>query len=298
MEHFKSPLKLLLKLDDSNSEIINYEEQIFLGYKPLVFGLTALHKSARNDYLSINSTINLEFADDNENTVAKLILNRFEKYESGSSTLFLYEGVHGTQNLITAFHKLTNNLKYKLTAGRTENVYLEGNLYQQGIIAYSIPRKISLVTVSDGTLCNIFPSDLNGFFDSDKYVVSLRKGGKANEQVIKLKNILAARMPVNLNNEVYGLGKNHMSDLQEPGTFSIESFSSVKIGLPVPKGALSYIELKLIKSNEKGIHNIHFFDVIHSESIDDKSSTLSHIHRFYADWRKRNAIDTNFIFRN
>ncbi|HLG32395.1 MAG TPA: hypothetical protein VI362_05095 [Ignavibacteriaceae bacterium] len=297
IENFASPLKIFLKSHNSQSELIEDDEQLFLGYKPLVIGIIAVHNSTRYKYLSESSIIKLNFKNENHNSVAELELRKFEKVENESATLFLYEGLQGDYSFQSKFHFIMNNLKYRLTPNKKQNVYLHGNLYQQVVIAYSVPRVISLISISDGRFCNLFPTDLNGNFGKENYIISLRIGGKASEQVERIKKVLLAKMPVDSCSNVYSLSKNHMQELTDENNFKFKKERSVNFNFPVPDNVVSYSELKLTNSVEIGIHKLYFFKIVHTESINQSKSILAHIHRTYAEWRKRNSIHTDFVIR-
>jgi hypothetical protein len=296
-DSFTSPLKIFLNSEYSELEPISSADHLFLGYQPLVIGIIAERDSARDNYLTQIQKPTVSFNDDKGNSVAHLKLNRFKVIENKNDVLFLFEGIYGSQTFQSTFHKFTNNLKYRLTANRESNVYLEGNLYQQLIIAYSVPRIISLVSLSDGIFCNLFPTDLNGKFGSENYIVSLRIGGKASEQVEMIKKLVISRLPVSECSYAYSLSKNHMMDLVEESSFKFKIQKSNKFNFPVPENAISCFELELNNSIEIGIHKLYFFSVVSNEKFEAKKSTLAHIHRNYAEWRKRNSLRSNFVSR-
>jgi hypothetical protein len=72
----------------------------------------------------------------------------------------------------------------KFRRHQANSVNLPGNQKDQVKIAYSMPREISLVTLSNGKLMNWSP-DLHGTVSRNTYVCSLRLGGLANQQVEK-----------------------------------------------------------------------------------------------------------------
>ena len=297
IENFGSPLKVFLRLHNSHSELINHDEQLFLGYKPLVIGIIAAYGSSRYKYLDECFNVNLVFKDEINKSVAALELKKFEKVENESACLFLFEGMHGDHSFQSAIYFMMNNLKYRITANRKGNVYLKSNLYHQVIIAYSVPRVISLVSLSDGKLCNLFPTDLNGNFGKENYIVSLRIGGNAAKQVEEIKKILIVGMPADSCSYVYSLSKNHMHDLADENNFRFKSKRSVNFDFPVPENAVSYSELELINSIETGMHRLYFLKIIHTETFKQNSSNLAHIHRIYAEWRKKKSVHTDFYIR-
>jgi flavin reductase (DIM6/NTAB) family NADH-FMN oxidoreductase RutF len=166
-------------------------------------------------------------------------------------------------------------------------------------IAYSIPRKIYLVTVGSGKLFNIFPTDLSGQICKDYFIISLRTGGKANEQIKNEGKCLVSVMEAEFFEEVYKAGKNHMKNLSEITDIGIQlrDERSSELKLPVPLGTIKYYELETVDKFEIGIHTLHFLRVSNSVELSKSLSDLAHIHRDYAGWRVQNGIPTNYLFR-
>ncbi|MBK5277343.1 MAG: hypothetical protein JJE09_00620, partial [Bacteroidia bacterium] len=174
---------------------------------------------------------------------------------------------------------------------------LSGNLLDQVRIAYCIPRIISIITVSDGTLINMFPTDLHGAVGEKNYVSSLRKGGLANTQVEKYNKIVISDVDTSFCKQAYALGKNHMHEMTDINAFSTYVERSAKLKLPLPKSVLRYKELSRIDSFDHNIHRIHLYEVIHAQTIESGKSTLAHIHQYYAQWRLDQSFPTQMILR-
>ena len=104
-------------------------------------------------------------------------------------------------------------------------------------------------------------------------------------------------MAVDSYKEVYSLGVNHTKDLRERNEFDLSEKLSQKFSIPLPKNALRYFELEFINDIQTGVHNLCFFKIVNSESIEDSKSTLAHIHRDYAEWRINNGIISEFLLR-
>ena len=106
-------------------------------------------------------------------------------------------------------------------------------------------------------------------------------------------------MLLNLCSDVYGLGKNHMSDLVAADSINIKlkTNRSEEFNLPVPSQAIKYFELERLNKIDAGIHSIHFMKIKNSVKLRDDNFTLAHIHRDYAEWRIKNKMNTDFLFR-
>jgi flavin reductase (DIM6/NTAB) family NADH-FMN oxidoreductase RutF len=273
------------------------DSHLFIGYYPLIIAISCEKNSSLNDFLQIKNIIKTVIGESKEKIIAQLVLKKINTIEFDEVKLFVFEGVKGSHRFLSKFHILTNSLRYKLTAEKKINIYLKGNLYDQVKIAYSIPRKISLVILGKNNMFNIFPTDINGRIGKSNFVVSLRKNGKANKQVKELKKIVLSEMSADTCKEVYSLGANHIKDLRAKEEFDLSEKSSQKFSIPLPNNTLRYFELEFINDMQTGVHNLCFFKIVNSVNIVGSKSTLAHIHRDYAEWRINNGIISEFLLR-
>ena len=278
-----------------DQDITNYH--LFNGYKPLIISIDKKYLIEKG--LENKKSILITLQNYENKVLASLKLKLIKSIHTDSTELLIFEGVKGKSAYVNPVHKLFNDLYYRIVSDKNQNIYLNGNLYDQVKIAYSIPRKIYLVTVGMGSKFNIFPTDLSGKICEDKFILSLRKGGKANEQIENNKKCLVSVIEADYFDLVYKLGKNHMkeiSDINDLG-MSVRTETSTIFGLPIPEGATNYFEIEIFDNFEIGIHNLHFCNVINSEKLSKNKSVLAHIHRDYAEWRIRNRIHTDFYIR-
>jgi flavin reductase (DIM6/NTAB) family NADH-FMN oxidoreductase RutF len=143
---------------------------------------------------------------------------------------------------------------------------------------------------------NMFPTDLHGPCGDNFYISSLRRGGKANDQVEQSRKVAVSFVPVEQNKSVYSFGKNHMQEMQSFSMFTLSSQSSSSFNIPLPAGTLRYKELEQFSSFDAGIHRIHFYRCVHTAHVQN-GRTLSHIHQYYAQWMSDNRIAVNMYFR-
>ena len=273
---------------------------LFVGYSPLIFALSSSTVGENRDKLDILFTSKPFLPNEivgKKDAIAHLSLQRIRTLSGSADTIELYEGTKGTHRFVSTFHQsiiqLTNKV-YNKTAG---NVFLKGNLYSQVQIAYSLPRKICLVTVGENNLFNLFPTDLHGQINEEDYIISLRHEGKACHQVEHAAKIALSDMPVNDYKSVYSLGKNHTRPLRDASEFNFGHTRSEKFSFPLPKNVLSYKELMLVTSFNHGIHKILLFKIVHKEKFTDTPATLSHVHNCYATWRHNQGLSSNFLLR-
>jgi hypothetical protein len=236
--------------NDSRSLDVTHRH-VFLGYCPLIL---AIPYEPDEEFAACEAEICVNFvATDfvvdrrwqnfpvSRDSVARLRLSRIHENRLNGRRLVFYQGELGWHRLLGGFHRSTNYLLQRLKKRPAGNIALAGNLYDQVRIAYSIPRIISLVSVGDGTLLNLFPTDLHGPVGERSYLSSLRLGGKACEQVEQHRRIAISEMGAAAYAKVYRLGKNHMRGLAEATGFDLHSTVSANLGIPRCRPMLSVI---------------------------------------------------------
>lgn len=293
---FKHPLQVYLVAD--NRVISNVTQQhLFVGYSPLILAFTGIE---------LPENIHLIFAQGQllpneiffkKDAIASLKLSRIKQAAAGASTLSFYEGTNGRHFFQTPLQQLVGSIINRLFNKKPGNVYLHADLYRQVQIAYAVPRGISLITAGDGKQFNLFPTDLHGPIGEDAYVISLRSGGKALEQVTAAAQIVISEVHCNMYKTVYALGKNHMRSLQPAQGLPFGGSLSAVFQWPLPQNIVLYRELLLTGSFTHGIHQLLLFKIIHSGQVMPGASALAHIHNSYASWRYKKGLEGNYLLR-
>jgi hypothetical protein len=300
-ESFQQPLCLYLASENHVVKDIS-NHHLFTGYSPLVFTLS----SDQADSLPhagiiqiIFSRITLQPNDliRKKDVLATLFLKKIHNQTADKETFFYYEGIKAGHRFISFFQRHTLQLYNRIYNKKPGNVYLPGNLYKQVQIAYAVPRIISLVTVKLNNLFNLFPTDLHGPAGNNHYIISLRQGGKAAQQVEQSKKILITEISAEFYKIAYTLGKNHMLEPQDRKQFPLTVDLSEILELPLPEYSLCYRELELTDLFDHGIHRFFLFKVLNQKQIENKTLTLAHIHNVYATWRYNNGLPGNYLLR-
>ena len=272
-------------------------EHLFVGYCPLVFALPGADYPASLQLIFSQSSLQPNESYSQKDALASLELKRVKEQVTGNKSICYYEGIHGTHRFLSSFQQFINGLYNRLYNKKPGNVFLHDNLYKQVQIAYAVPRVISLITVSNNNLFNLFPTDLHGQVDDEHYIISLRTGGKACEQVGTAGKLLLSQVHCNAYKTVYGLGKNHMQDLKPKDHFPFGGSLYLEFKWPLPEQAASYKELRLLDSFSHGIHNIMLFKVVSQHQPGPQTDTLAHIHNAYASWRFKTSLPGNYLLR-
>lgn len=229
-----------------------------------------------------------------KNIVGKLKLKKLKVQKTGCS-VYYFEGVHGTHKLLPAFNQIINKLYNTLYNKKKGNIFLNGNLYTQMQIVYSIPQVISLITVGEHDLYNIFPTDQHGQINDNCYVITLRHAGKACTQAETAKKIVLSNIKSFYFKEVYGYGKNHMQPLKEKSKFNFSNLQSQVLQLPLPQHTIEYRELELQDSFIYGIHKIFLFKILSHQENTNNKTTLSCINNVYATWRYKHKLPNDHL---
>jgi hypothetical protein len=297
-EQFEEPLRVYMVKKGVVTKDITLEHA-FVGYSPLVFAITVEISDAHPTVEIIFSHNKLEQGSSagRHPVMAFLSLKKVYQLSMNNKFVFFYEGVFGKHKFLSKFRQFIIGMHNHLFQKKEGNVFLPGNLYKQVQIAYSLPRKISLVTVSSRQLYNLFPSDLHGPVGEGFYVVSLRHGGNACAQVETGRSILLSNVRADYFKEVYKLGKNHMQPLREKEAFPFSEKLSPVLQLPVPENAIDCYELELQSSFKAGIHKIMLFRIKNQYAISNTFSSLAHVHNVYATWRHKKKLSGNYLLR-
>lgn len=277
---------------------------IFLGYKPLTMAIHFPSDGPEARWLANQSSICLSYAPEAgpfdvvwkghatfRGAIARLILSRVSQRRVGARDLSIWRGVAGAHRFLSPLHRATNRWRDRLTPDKPGNVRLPGNLYEQARIAYSVPIGISIVTLRDGPLLNMFPTDLHGPVGEDHYVGSLRTGSRATEQIERLGVAAISEVEAAWRKPAYALGKNHMRDPRPPEEFPLSTRVSETRGLPLPEGVVASREVERLDAIDVGIHRIHFYRSSPPVKV-SQAITLAHLHRFYLQWRNDHRLPT------
>jgi hypothetical protein len=269
---------------------------LFNGYSPVIFsfapgteGLTGKKSELllTHEPLRINDILTRRVA------LAGL---RLQRMDVPAAPLF-YKCTDGWHRFVPTVAQLAGRLQNRLYNRKKGNVYLAGNLHTQVQVAYSIPRKISLVTVPTAGGYNLFPTDLHGRLDDDTYIISLRHGGMACSQVEASGGFVLSDMKAVECKKVFALGRNHMQPGKDRAAFDFGAAESPVFRLPLPDGMVSCKELEVLSTFQKGIHKILVCRIVSASPVDPLGGTLAHVHNSYATWRYKNHLASNYIMR-
>lgn len=305
IKNFTNPLSIFLTGQHNNQVMQVTSAHLFLGYKPLVMAIIF----DQSDTMSAINEVVLHFNhgdfyvndrwngfESDENSIGRISLKKIQIKKADNKCIVFYEGKDAWHRFISPVNQKVMAFMERRKNKPEFNIDLNNNLYEQVRIAYAVPRIISLITVFDGKLINIFPTDLHGPLNENFYAGSLRIGGKACQQVEQNKRIVISDIDASQFRESYALGKRHMKDMELPSGFRLNGGVSEKFKVPLPLGVGRYRELEITDYFDAGLHRIFIYKVVY-DHIEHQVNTLSHIHRYYAQWRMNRGIETEYIWR-
>jgi hypothetical protein len=301
-ESFEEPLSASLIIDGQVISTITHHH-CFVGYSPVLFAIrccdTRFYQPGKISIALSIKPLPLNGKLMKKDAVALLHLEKIavQPGTKDGETILYYEAINGEHHFLPAFHRFIIGLDNQLHGKKPGNVFLNGNRLKQVQIAYAIPRKVSLITTGNGDLYNLFPTDLHGEVDDDRYLISLRHAGEACQQVLDTRNILLTEVRTDFYKTVYALGKNHMQPMKAKQYAPFSNMLSGHFNLPLPQTAVQYRELQVLDHFTRGIHRIILFKIVNQQLVDESSSTLAHIHRLYASWRQNKQLPGNYLFR-
>lgn len=290
----QAALQLVFK---HGAESINVTDKLlFAGYKPLLMAMPGAFFTMHN--ITQSGRLEISLSDSSGHNVGTLILDEVQDHSKSNNGFILYRGKSATLRLLPRFQRCMEHIYYRFTANKKDPLHFSPQLYRQVRLAYAVPRTISLITVMQDNLYNVFPTDLHGRIDENHYLISLRRGGKADAQVSASGSILLSDIRPDFFREAYVLGKNHMQPLRGREAFPFLSASdSGELKIPVPEPAIAYRELVEKEVIPMGVHNIHIFSVIQTKILDPEAPHLVHIHRDTAAWRMHHGVHDAFLLR-
>jgi hypothetical protein len=297
-EDFDQPLNVyLLEKGKVHKDITGLHA--FVGYHPVVFAMLFEKDDAptKLDVIFSHDKLGLGIKPGKQVILAYLSMKKVYQLSTKNEFVFFYEAVFGSHRFISKFRQFIISLHNHLFQKKEGNVFLKGNLYKQVQIAYSLPRKISLITIASHNMYNLFPTDLHGPVGNGCYVISLRHTGNACAQVEATRHILLSNVKGDVYREVYKMGKNHMQPLKEKNSLRFSTELSPFFQLPVPDSALYCYELEMQSSFKTGIHKIMLFSIRNEFTVTTGFASLAHVHNVYATWRHKNRLSGNYLLR-
>jgi hypothetical protein len=263
------------------------DQHLLLGAGPVIVGVC--HPATKDS--------SFETAQLNFTVGGKLIgiiqLKKISVTQNWPEELQLFEGISAQCFLASPIQQAVQRSGYWMRQ-KTGKAFLSWQVNKMIQLLYSVPRKISVISVVGNGLLNVFPGDLNGALNNSYYSMSLRTGGQALNQVTAFKKIVIGNVSPKFHKHVFALGKNHMREMKQEESFGLSKIRSHNFHIPVPEGITSYLELELTDVVPQGFYQLLLFKIIGQPGLAETAS-LGSVHTSYASWRLRNGLGFDYL---
>jgi flavin reductase (DIM6/NTAB) family NADH-FMN oxidoreductase RutF len=154
---------------------------------------------------------------------------------------------------------------------------------------YVWPRPVYVVSVQQGNRSNIFPMDLVGPLDGDRFTLALRNTSPSVDTMRASGQVTLSVAPADWKERVYALGAHHRRASIEPAELPFALARSPVFGHPVPDGLPGGREVEIIESVAIGSHTLFMTRTIHRTEPPPATRRLAHVSALFAAWRARSG---------
>jgi hypothetical protein len=272
-----------------NGQHINVSKQHWLlCIEPVVFGIW-IEKEAHKAAIHNATTCKLYFYGDNTihnipmqgSSEAILSFTRIQYIEEATGTLFLLKQESSQLRQLNALKRYLIFHRYYRKNGLTFQ------RFQSFVAAYSYPRRIRVISFQQGDYYNIFPMDLLGDISTgNRYVFGLRHTNIALSKIIETGKLAVAEVPFDQKETIYRLGAHHSSSPPPKDTLPFKTMASKDYGFPIPVWALSYREVRILKTTNMGSHMLLWGEPSPEQVIQPPAGYLYLVHFLHYLYQK------------
>jgi flavin reductase (DIM6/NTAB) family NADH-FMN oxidoreductase RutF len=151
---------------------------------------------------------------------------------------------------------------------------------------YTCPRPVVLVSVTDGSLYNIFPMDLIGPVSSKGFCLALHNTSAPLPLLEHSRRIALSNVPIEQKTLAYNLGKNHSRPPFSKDLIPFDTVTSALFGLPVPRFAMRVREMQIVAIRPMGSHRLFVCEILEDRAY-SSGLHLFVIHGLYQAWRQQ-----------
>jgi hypothetical protein len=154
---------------------------------------------------------------------------------------------------------------------------------------YICPRPVSLVSVMEKGVGNIFPMDLIGGFADGYFSLALHANSGPGPLMENSRRIALSDIPIEQIPLAYELGKNHNKISADWRRMAFATTTSPSFRLPVPQFSLRVREMQIETVRNMGSHKLFLARTIADQQWSDGLQP-HFIHGFYQSWRQQARI--------
>ena len=134
---FQYPPSVFLELENQIFSLKVTSSHLFLGYKPLILGLSfnvndnnySVVKNQNQVFLKFKNPISVSGV--NPSSLAKLVLKKIGEKVVSTEVIIFYEGEHGDHSFLSAIHQWVGRQREKRRKHSPDTISLPGHLVEQ-----------------------------------------------------------------------------------------------------------------------------------------------------------------------
>jgi flavin reductase (DIM6/NTAB) family NADH-FMN oxidoreductase RutF len=252
----------------------------------LAMGLDAQLLSA----IAADPRPSLHFVDlESRRTVGMLQLRHQRNWHTSGTVIGLFEVRRGTQCCLPWPYRSWNRwLQNRRMRANTDpnNFFMAPEAIQQQMIFYICPRPVVLVSVDDGTHCNLFPMDLIGPLLAERFTLALRSTSPSITTMKNTRRVAVSDVPARDYAAAYKLGVHHKNVKVDWDRLPFAIRRSPEFSLPCPETTLRVRELQVLDFDTIGTHTL-FVTRVASDVCGPDGTQFFHTSGIYQYFRSR-----------
>jgi flavin reductase (DIM6/NTAB) family NADH-FMN oxidoreductase RutF len=191
-------------------------------------------------------------------TTGVLQLKHLRDWNPAQAAMALFEVVSGRHYCAHALRRAWDSWNYRRAVrhSRPEDLLMIPRAVEQLMIFYHCPRPVFFVSVDDGEHSNLFPMDLVGPLQPDRFTLALRNTSPSVETMKRTRRIALGDVPGDACQIAYQLGTHHKKLAIDWSELPFMTRRSKEFALRVPDIALRVREIEILDFQTIGSHTL------------------------------------------
>ncbi len=209
--------------------------------------------------------------------IGVLHLRYLRDWRTAGAWLGLFEVAGGAHRCVHWPRRTWDSWMYERAVRNVprESLLMAPPAVQQMMVFYLRPRPVFLVSVDDGHHSNIFPMDLVGPLQPERFTLALRNTSPSVETIKNARRLALADLPGTACRIAYQLGAHHKQSQVDWDRLPFKTVRSRDFSLPVPAIALRVREVEILDFQTVGSHTL-FVGRICSQGVFAEGAQLFH----------------------
>jgi flavin reductase (DIM6/NTAB) family NADH-FMN oxidoreductase RutF len=202
-------------------------------------------------------------------TLGVLKLRHLRDWEAADARMALFDIVAGTQYCAPWPRRAWDTFMYRRAARRKppQSQLMLPAAVEQMMTFYLCPRPVYFVSVDDGTHSNIFPMDLVGPLQPDRFTMALRNTSPSVETMKSTRRLALGDIPGSACEMAYQLGAHHKKLQVDWDTLPFKALRSQRFALRIPDIALRIREVELMDFQTVGSHTLFIGRIVSEQPL-------------------------------